>query len=180
MDSALSLGSSVSTSTPPYGSPSPPSNPASPIDLRHVDSTVHLFEEWGLPIFYNKQNGHYQREGRWQIMIHGESYKPIVAEAARKAATEVYNRVMVTHLLTDSKNQNRIAGAVGFSVRDETLYIFRSKAVIVGAGGASHIFRPRAVGEGSGRTWYAPWSNGSAYGLLIPVGAEIKSVFLRV
>ncbi|MDG7000008.1 MAG: FAD-binding protein, partial [Nitrososphaerota archaeon] len=48
---------------------------------RHVDSTVHMFEEWGLPIFYNKQNGHYQREGRWQIMIHGESYKPIVAEA---------------------------------------------------------------------------------------------------
>ena len=29
-------------------------------------------------------------------MIHGESYKPIVAEAARKAATKVYNRIMVT------------------------------------------------------------------------------------
>ena len=34
-------------------------------------------------------------------MIHGESCKPIVAEAARKAATEVYNRIMVTHLLMD-------------------------------------------------------------------------------
>ena len=147
---------------------------------RHVDSTVHMFEEWGLPIFYNKQNGHYQREGRWQIMIHGESYKPIVAEAARKAATEVYNRVMVTHLFTDSRNPNRVAGAVGFSVRDETLYIFRSKAVIVGAGGASHIFRPRAVGEGSGRTWYAPWSNGSAYGLLIAVGAEMTQMENRL
>ena len=41
------------------------------------------------------------REGKWQIMIHGESYKPIVAEAARKSATEVYNRIMVTHLLMD-------------------------------------------------------------------------------
>ena len=33
----------------------------------------------------------YLREGKWQIMIHGESYKPIVAEAARKAANEVYD-----------------------------------------------------------------------------------------
>ncbi len=54
---------------------------------RHVDSTVHKFEEWGLPIMKDPKTGRYQREGKWQIMIHGESYKPIVAEAARKAAT---------------------------------------------------------------------------------------------
>src|SRR3972149_267707 len=52
---------------------------------RHVDSSVHMFEEWGLPIFKNP-DGPYKREGRWQVMIHGESYKPIVAEAAKKAA----------------------------------------------------------------------------------------------
>ncbi len=68
---------------------------------RHVDSTVHKFEEWGLPIMKDPKTGRYQREGKWQIMIHGESYKPIVAEAARKAASEVYNRIMVTHLLMD-------------------------------------------------------------------------------
>ena len=50
---------------------------------RHVDSCVHMFEEWGLPLMKNKE-GRYQREGKWQIMIHGESYKPIVAEAAKK------------------------------------------------------------------------------------------------
>ena len=69
---------------------------------RHVDSTVHKFEEWGLPIMRDPETGRYQREGKWQIMIHGESYKPIVAEAARKAATEIYNRIMVTHLLMDA------------------------------------------------------------------------------
>ena len=89
-------------------------------------------------------------------MIHGESYKPIVAEAARKAATEVYNRIMVTHLLMDKTKPNRVAGAVGFNVRTGDFYVFRAKAVIVAAGGASHIFKPRAVGEGMGRTWYAP------------------------
>jgi adenosine phosphosulphate reductase, alpha subunit len=147
---------------------------------RHVDSTVHLFEEWGLPIIYDKQTGHYKREGRWQILIHGESYKPIVAEAAQKAASEVYNRIMVTHLLLDRNRPNRVAGAVGFSVRDGSFYVFRAKAVIVGAGGATHIFRPRSVGEGAGRTWYAPWSTGSAYGLLIQVGAEMTQMENRL
>ncbi|PSN96555.1 adenylyl-sulfate reductase subunit alpha [Candidatus Marsarchaeota G2 archaeon ECH_B_SAG-C16] len=147
---------------------------------RHVDSTVHLFEEWGLPIIYDKQTGHYKREGRWQILIHGESYKPIVAEAAQKAASEVYNRIMVTHLLLDRNVPNRVAGAVGFSVRDGSFYVFRAKAVIVGAGGATHIFRPRSVGEGAGRTWYAPWSTGSAYGLLIQVGAEMTQMENRL
>jgi adenylylsulfate reductase, subunit A len=143
---------------------------------RHVDSTVHKFEEWGLPIILNPETGHYQREGKWQIMIHGESYKPIVAEAARKSATEVYNRIMVTHLLMDSSRPNRVAGAVGFNVRNGDFYVFRAKAVIVGAGGGSHIYRPRAVGEGMGRTWYAPWSTASAYGLLIPTGAMMTQM----
>ena len=80
---------------------------------RHVDSTVHKFEEWGLPMMRDPATGRYQREGKWQIMIHGESYKPIVAEAARKAASEVYNRIMVTHLLMDQRRPNRVAGAVG-------------------------------------------------------------------
>lgn len=139
---------------------------------RHVDATVHKFEEWGLPMI-KTTTGQYQREGKWQILIHGESYKPIVAEAARKSATEVYNRIMVTHLLMDKRRPNRVAGAVGFSVRDGNFYVFRAKAVIIGAGGGSHIYRPRAVGEGMGRTWYAPWSTASAYGLLIPTGAKM-------
>ena len=49
------------------------------------------------------------REGKWQIMIHGESYKPIVAEAAKKSADKIYNRIMITHLLMDevSRKQSR-------------------------------------------------------------------------
>jgi adenylylsulfate reductase subunit A len=143
---------------------------------RHVDSTVHMFEEWGLPIIKNPETGRYLREGKWQIMIHGESYKPIVAEAASKSATKIYNRIMVTHLMMDKTRPNRIAGAVGFNVRNGDFYVFRAKAVIVGAGGVSHIYRPRSVGEGMGRTWYAPWSTASAYGLLIPTGATMTQM----
>jgi len=147
---------------------------------RHVDSSVHKFEEWGLPIMRDPETGRYQREGKWQIMIHGESYKPIVAEAARKAATEVYNRIMVTHLLMDSAKANSVGGAVGFNVRTGDFYVFRAKAVIIAAGGASHIFKPRAVGEGMGRTWYAPWSSGSCYALPIQVGAKMTQMENRI
>ncbi len=147
---------------------------------RHVDSTVHKFEEWGLPLMRDPKTGRYQREGKWQIMIHGESYKPIVAEAARNSADKIYNRIMVTHLLMDENRPNRVGGAVGFNVRTGDYYVFRAKAVIVGAGGASHIFKPRSVGEGMGRTWYAPWSSASAYALPILVGAKMTQMENRI
>ena len=147
---------------------------------RHVDSTVHQFEEWGLPIMKDPKTGRYLREGRWQIMIHGESYKPIVAEAAKKSADKVFNRICVTHLLMDDSKENRVAGAVGFNVRTGNYHVFKSKTVICGAGGASNIFKPRSVGEGSGRTWYAPWSSASAYGLMIEAGAKMTQMENRI
>ena len=115
-----------------------------------------------------------------QIMIHGESYKPIVAEAAKKSADKVFNRVCVTHLLMDDGKENRVAGAVGFNVRTGNYHVFKSKTVICGAGGASNIFKPRSVGEGSGRTWYAPWSSASAYGLMIGAGAKMTQMENRI
>lgn len=147
---------------------------------RHVDSTVHNFEEWGLPIMRNEKTGSFLREGRWQIMIHGESYKPIVATAAKKSADKVFNRICVTHLLMDEAKANRVAGAVGFNVRTGNYHVFKSKAVICGAGGASNIFKPRSVGEGAGRVWYAPWSSGSAYGLMIEAGAKMTQMENRI
>ena len=147
---------------------------------RHVDSTVHQFEEWGLPLMRDPKTGTYQREGRWQIMIHGESYKPIVAEAAKKSADKVFNRICVTHLLMDEAKENRVAGAVGFNVRTGDYHVFKSKTVIVAAGGASNIFKPRSVGEGAGRVWYAPWSSGSAYWLLIGAGAKMTQMENRI
>jgi adenylylsulfate reductase subunit A len=147
---------------------------------RHVDSAVHKFEEWGLPFMKDPETGRYLREGKWQIMIHGESYKPIVANAARNSADLIYNRIMVTHLLMDESKPNRVGGAVGFNVRTGDFHVFRAKAVIIGAGGASHIFKPRSVGEGMGRTWYAPWSSGSAYALALDAGAKMTQMENRI
>ena len=148
---------------------------------RHVDSTVHMFEEWGLP-FFKTEDGKYKREGRWQIMIHGESYKPIVAEGARRAIGEenVYERIFVSHLLLDKEDSNRVAGAVGFSIRDHKVFVFKARSVIVAAGGATNVFRPHAIGEGLGRIWYAPWNTGSAYSLMIQAGAKMTQMEHRL
>ncbi len=56
------------------------------------------------------------RTGKWQIMINGESYKRIVAEAGKKALGEdnIIERCFIVELLNDKEDPNRIAGAVGF------------------------------------------------------------------
>ena len=150
---------------------------------RHVDDSVHLFEEWGLPVWKDKETegvplaegGKPVRSGRWQIMINGESYKPIVAEAAKKAlgVENIYERVFIVKLLRDANHDNRIAGAVGFSVREHKLYVFRAKSILLAAGGAVNVFRPRSTGEGMGRTWYPVWNAGSTYAMAAEVGAEM-------
>ena len=147
---------------------------------RHVDASVHQFEEWGLPIFKN-EDGRYKREGRWQIMIHGESYKPIVAEAAKGAIgpENVYERIFVSHVLKDP-DTGRASGAIGFSVRENKIFVFKARAVISSAGGATGVFRPHAVGEGLGRIWYAPWNTGSAYSLMIKAGATMTQMEHRL
>jgi adenylylsulfate reductase, subunit A len=139
---------------------------------RHVDSSVHLFEKWGLPIWKDEQ-GNFVHEGRWQLMINGESYKVIVAEAAKNALTqqggEYFERVFITAPLMDG---DRIAGAVGFSTREEKFYVFKAKAVLAAMGGAVHVFKPRSTGEGLGRAWYPPWNSGSSLYFTLIAGAE--------
>jgi adenylylsulfate reductase subunit A len=159
---------------------------------RHVDESVHLFEEWGLPIWKTdpetgerhdgaqgmtslKDGGQPVRSGKWQIMINGESYKWIVAEAAKKAIglDRIQERVFIVHLINDKNDKSRIAGAAGFSVRENKIYIFKAKAILLAAGGCVNLFRPRSVGEGTGRAWYPVWNAGSTYSMAAEAGAEL-------
>ncbi len=148
---------------------------------RHIDSTVHLLEKWGLPI-WKDENGAYVHEGRWQLMINGESYKVIVAEAAKNALTtmgddaEIYERVFIVDPLMDG---DRVAGAVGFSIRDEKFYVFKAKAVMAAMGGAVHVFKPRSTGEGLGRSWYPPFNSGSSAYFTLKAGAEMTCQEVR-
>jgi adenylylsulfate reductase subunit A len=161
---------------------------------RHVDDSVHLFEEWGLPIWKKtednknldgkkgqklgtlKSGAKPVRTGKWQIMINGESYKRIVAEAAKLAlgADNILERCFIVELLTDAKNPKQIAGAVGFSVRENKVYIIKCKTLMVACGGAVNIYQPRSVGEGKGRAWYPVWNAGSTFTMALRAGAELS------
>ncbi|MDP1524534.1 MAG: adenylyl-sulfate reductase subunit alpha [Rhodocyclaceae bacterium] len=162
---------------------------------RNVDDSVHMFEEWGLPIWKTapdgvrhdgadaikeglpllKDGGQPVRSGKWQIMINGESYKWIVAEAAKKALglDRIQERVFIVKLINDKNDPSRIAGAVGFSVRENKIYVYKAKAIMLAAGGCVNIFRPRSVGEGTGRAWYPVWNAGSTYSMAAEAGAEL-------
>ncbi len=158
---------------------------------RHVDESVHLFEEWGLPIWKMDENGERfdgaqgmtslkdggkpVRSGKWQIMINGESYKWIVAEAAQKAlgAENITERVFMVKLINDKNRANTVAGSIGFSVREHKIYVIKAKAILLAAGGCVNIFRPRSVGEGTGRAWYPVWNAGSTYSMAAEAGAEL-------
>ena len=144
---------------------------------RHVDASVHLFEKWGLPIWKDDE-GKYVHEGRWQLMINGESYKVVVAEAAKNALGDenIYERVFIVGPLMDG---NRCAGAVGFSVRENKFYVFKAKATCVAMGGAVHVFKPRSSGEGLGRAWYPPWNSGSSAYFTLQAGAEMTCQEVR-
>ncbi len=159
----------------------------------HVDDSVNLFEEWGLPMWKKTEDGKNLdgkaglklgtlksgatpvRTGKWQIMINGESYKRIVAEAAKLALGEenILERVFIVELLLDANEENRIAGAVGFSVRENKVYIIKCKTMMVACGGAVNIYQPRSIGEGMGRAWYPVWNAGSTYTMCMKVGAEL-------
>lgn len=169
---------------------------------RHVDDSVHRFEEWGLPIWKTTEDGTRLdgaaakrsepsledggkpvHSGRWQIMINGESYKVIVSEAAKLAlennrkATGVdqnhFERVFIVKLLKDENDPDRIAGAVGFSVREQKFYVFKCKVALLAAGGAVNVFKTRATGEGQGRAWFPVWNAGSTYAMAAEMGAEL-------
>ncbi len=148
---------------------------------RHVDSSVKHFDKWGLPI-WKDEAGNYVKSGQWQVMIAGESYKILVAEAAKSAMAtlgdkgQILERVMITHLLKDEKEPDRVAGAVGFSVREDKFYVFKAKVTIALMGGAVHVFRPRSQGEAFGRSWMPPFVAGSVYALVLQAGGELTQM----
>ena len=170
---------------------------------RLVDDSVHLFEDWGLPIWKKDEEGNRidgvtsqknemlslrdggspVRSGRWQVMINGESYKVVIAEAGKLALANNrektgvdknhYERVFIVKLLSDKNDPKRIAGAVGFSVREKKLHVFKCKTGLLAAGGCVNVFKTRATGEGQGRAWFPVWNSGSTYAMAAEIGAEL-------
>jgi len=136
-----------------------------------LNEVVRDLEQMGLPVVKDA-SGKYAPRGRWNIKIHGESLKPLLASAVRSLGARVLNRVVVTNLLqTDGK----IAGLVGFGLRDGNFYVVKAKKTIVATGGASGLYRPNNEGDARHKMWYSPFNTGAGYAIGIRAGAEMTS-----
>ena len=65
---------------------------------------------------------------------------PVLGKQAKKAGADIMNRIMITDLL---KQDGSIVGAMGFSLVEGDLYIFKSKATVLAGG--SNSFKPNGM-----------------------------------
>ncbi|MEW6669278.1 MAG: adenylyl-sulfate reductase subunit alpha [Thermodesulfobacteriota bacterium] len=146
-------------------------------NARELNSAVDDLESWGLPILKNEDD-EIQYRGKWDISIHGEQLKPIMAEQAIKMGADVYNRVVATSLLMDGE---RCVGAMGFGVRDGKFYVFKAGATIVSTGGACGLYKSYTSDASSShhQTWMCPFNVGSGYAVGIRQGAEMTTMEQR-
>lgn len=144
-------------------------------NARRLNEMVGRVESWGLPIVKDDE-GHYQRRGRWNIEILGESLKPILAEAVRRSGTRVLNRVAATGLI---QHRGRVVGATALGVRDASYHVILARAIIVATGGAAGLYRPNNPGSAHHKIWYCPFNTGAGYAMGIRAGAEMTSLEMR-
>ncbi len=142
----------------------------------HFNEVTEGMERLGLVILKD-ENGDYVARGNRNIKINGENFKPILAKAVEDAdRVEVLNHINITDLLVED---NRVYGAVGFSVMDEIAYEIQAKAVLIATGGAAGLYRPNNPGFSRHKMWYPPFNTGAGYAMGIRAGAEMTSFEMR-
>ncbi len=146
-------------------------------NARELNEAVDDLERWGLPLLRD-ENGKTKYRGKWDISIHGEQLKPIMAEKAIESGAVVYNRIVGTGLLMDGE---RCGGAMGFGVRDGKFYVFRAKATVVSTGGAGTLYKSYTADatDSAHQIWMCPYCVGSGYAMGFRQGAELSSLEQR-
>jgi succinate dehydrogenase/fumarate reductase flavoprotein subunit len=103
------------------------------------------------------------------IRIWGTTFKPALKKECQRLGVQIFDRVMVTSLLTEDGRQGaRVVGATGFNNRTGEFMIFKSKAAVLAAAGDFYMwmlntehagcrqFRSRnATGDGLAMAWKA-------------------------
>ena len=86
------------------------------------------------------------------------------------------NRVNITDY---SVADNKIRGAYGIGIENETFYIINAKAVIIATGGAAGLYKPNNPGFSRHKMWYPPFNTGAGYAMGINHGAEMTTFEMR-
>jgi Succinate dehydrogenase/fumarate reductase, flavoprotein subunit len=145
------------------------------ISEKFNDVTAHL-EKLGLVILKDK-DGKYVTRGNRNIKINGENIKPILANAVKKLPNvTVLNHV---NIFDFSVHNNKIDGAFGFGIENDTFYAIEADAVIIATGGAAGLYRPNNPGFSRHKMWYPPFNTGAGYAMGIRHGAEMTTFEMR-
>ncbi len=103
------------------------------------------------------------------IRVWGTIFKPALKKECQRLGVEIYDRVMMTSLLTENGVQGaRVAGATGFNNRTGEFMIFKSKAAVLATagggsmwmistelGGYSNMMSRTITGDGTVMAWKA-------------------------
>ena len=125
--------------------------------IRHVES-------WGVK-FVKRPDGKYfyTKVGPfpWSLIHHDLDHTRQMALLAQRLGVRFVDKVMVSSLLKDA---NKVAGAVGFGVEDNSFYIFKAKAVVLATGSQNY--------GGLCRMWN---STGTGIKMAYDAGAEMRN-----
>ena len=141
-----------------------------------LNAVTAKLENLGLVILKDK-NGNYVSRGWPNLKINGENIKPILADAVSALPnTTVLNRV---NIIDFAVQDNRIIGAYGIGIENDTFYVIEANAVIIATGGAAGLYKPNNPGFSRHKMWYPPFNTGAGYAMGIRAGAEMTTFEMR-
>jgi succinate dehydrogenase/fumarate reductase flavoprotein subunit len=117
----------------------------------------------------------YDYETKYDLRVWGAGMKPALHKELQRLGVEIYNRVMVTSLLTEGGKQGaRVVGATGVNIRTGEFYIFRSKATILSTANPHKmwVFSTELLGSDISIGHYDPNATGDGFAIAWKAGVE--------
>ena len=114
----------------------------------------------------------YDYDNKYTIRVCGHNMKPALYNELNKLGITIYDRVMVTGLLTEGGRQgSKVVGATGVNVRTGEFYIFKAKAIVLCMPGAKRLW-DFTEPQGFGSNFHEPTNTGDGYAIAWSAGAE--------
>lgn len=141
-----------------------------------LNAVTERLEKEGLVILKD-ENGKYVARGNRNIKINGENIKPLLAGMAeRQSNVSILNRVNIIDI---DVMENKVNGAFGIGIDDNTFYVIEASAVLIATGGAAGLYKPNNPGFSRHKMWYCPFNTGAGYAMGIRHGAEMTTFEMR-
>jgi succinate dehydrogenase/fumarate reductase flavoprotein subunit len=99
---------------------------------------VHSYVGTQKPVFKSNPE---QKLNNVVIRVWGTTFKPALKKECRRLGVKIFDRVMVTSLLTENGVQGgRVVGATGVNNRNGEFMVFKSGAAVLSAGGSGSMW----------------------------------------